>query len=156
MGRDLQLHPQGAVEDGQQFLADEKTTQEAGFRWPVFITIAVFKTSVVVPDGVEAQGVQERLWDLLWMARQAISGAKSDGTIEFVFYVRNDSRAAKPLTVYMQAWPVDVERPSPAITIRTHEDLWQAGPREAIGGVAPACARRCRTPVHRIASPRRQ
>lgn len=83
----------------------------------------MFETSVVVPDGVEAQDVQGRLWDLLWMARQAINGAKGDGTIEFFVYLRNDSRAAKPLTFYMQSRPVDVDDPAPAITMMTPEVL---------------------------------
>jgi hypothetical protein len=112
-----------AIVDGQQFLADEKLTKEAGLKWPVFITNAVFATAVVVPDGVEAQDVQGRLWDLLWMARQAINGARGDSTIEFVVHVRNDNRAPKPLTFYMQAGPVDVDDPAPAITMMAYEDL---------------------------------
>src|SRR4051794_40044352 len=57
-----------AIEDGS--LVDvTATAKEAGFRYPVTLTAAVWAEYVAVPDGVECQDEAGRLWDVLWMCR---------------------------------------------------------------------------------------
>lgn len=51
----------------------EAIAREAGFRWPVAVTRAVWANAIEVPEGTE--GLQDeagRLWDVLWMAVHAI------------------------------------------------------------------------------------
>lgn len=56
-----------AIEDG--VLVDvTETAKEAGIRYPVAITQAVWAEYVAVPDGVEGQDENGRLWDILWRA----------------------------------------------------------------------------------------
>ena len=53
-----------AVADGVQ-VEVTKTAQEAGIRFPVFLTRAVYDAYVTVPPGVEAQDEAGRLWDII-------------------------------------------------------------------------------------------
>jgi hypothetical protein len=63
-----------AIEDG--VLVDvSETAREAGIRFPVAVTAAVWAEYVAVPDAVEAQDEAGRLWDVLWMTRCAITRA---------------------------------------------------------------------------------
>jgi hypothetical protein len=53
-----------AVADGVQ--VDVTTTaQEAGIKFPVFITRGVFESYVAVPEGVNGQDEAGRLWDVI-------------------------------------------------------------------------------------------
>ena len=57
-----------AVEDGALILVDENISREAGIRYPVYLTEAVYTKYVKVPEGME--GIQDepgRLWDVLLM-----------------------------------------------------------------------------------------
>jgi hypothetical protein len=57
-----------AVEDGTLILVDENIRTEAGIRYPVYLTQAVYEKYVKVPKGME--GIQDetgRLWDVLLM-----------------------------------------------------------------------------------------
>ena len=60
-----------AVADGFQ-IEVTKTAQEAGIKFRVFITRAVFDSYVAVPEGVTGQDEVGRLWDIVWMLRYAI------------------------------------------------------------------------------------
>jgi len=53
-----------AVADGVQVDATA-TAQEAGIKFPVFLTRAVFDQYVAVPEGVTGQDEAGRLWDLI-------------------------------------------------------------------------------------------
>ena len=55
-----------AVADGVQ-VEVTKTAQEAGIKFPVFLTRAVFDNYVAVPEGVTGQDEAGRLWDIVWM-----------------------------------------------------------------------------------------
>jgi hypothetical protein len=59
-----------AVADGV-LVEVTKTANEAGIRFPVFITRAVFEQYVAVPPNVTAQDEAGRLWDIVWMLRLA-------------------------------------------------------------------------------------
>src|SRR5262245_10303259 len=68
-----------AIADG--FLVDvSDMAREAGFRWPVAVTHAVWD-DIVTPaphDKQEGQSEKGRLWDVLWMARLAARANKDD------------------------------------------------------------------------------
>lgn len=79
-----------AINDG--VLVDvTKTAKEAGFKFPVALTRAVWDAYVVVPEGVRCQDEGGRLWDVLWMLRTAISKG-GESTVAFRLYVRNSNR----------------------------------------------------------------
>jgi hypothetical protein len=104
-----------ALEDG--FLVDvTPTAQEAGIKYPVALTRAVWCQYVGVPEGVEGQDEAGRLWDVLSMLRHAIGRAKQGTSILlYQVYVRNDNRKARPVTVKAICGPADDG--SPCITV---------------------------------------
>lgn len=73
--------------------------KEAGFRYPVALTQAVWEKYVKVPPGVEAQDEAGRLWDVLWMLRYAIDRSQSDDTLLFQLHVRNNNAAPALVTL---------------------------------------------------------
>jgi hypothetical protein len=79
-----------ALEDG--VLVDvSEMAKEAGIKFPVALTAAVYGKNVEVPDGVTGQDELGRLWDILWMLRCAAGRCQGD-TLEFQLYVRNHNR----------------------------------------------------------------
>src|ERR1017187_4274783 len=77
-----------AVADGFQ-IEVSKTAQEAGIRFPVFLTRAVYDAYVTVPQEVEAQDEAGRLWDVLTLLRHAIRTAQpGQNRLPFALYVR--------------------------------------------------------------------
>jgi hypothetical protein len=106
-----------AVEDGEQ--VDVSTTAaEAGIRFPVFLTRAVYDAYVTVPPHVSGQDESGRLWDILWMMRFAIKSSRSDADrIPFSLYVRNDNRNLKFVNLIAACGAMDMDDPQPAITV---------------------------------------
>jgi hypothetical protein len=106
-----------AIADGVQ-VDVTKTAQEAGIKFPVFITRGVFESYVAVPEGVTGQDEAGRLWDIIWMTRFAIlrSHGHTD-RIPVALYVRNDNRAAKLIKLIATCGALDMDDPQPAITI---------------------------------------
>ena len=127
-----------AVADGVQ-VEVTKTAQEAGIRIPVFLTRGVYDAYVTVPPNVTGQddhnsrseqpclgnhlvageGSQPgRLWDIVWMLQFAIRRARGHSDrVPVALYVRNDERAAKLIKLIAQCGPLDMDDPSPAITV---------------------------------------
>ena len=106
-----------AVADGVQ-VEVTKTAQEAGIRFPVFLTRTVFDAYVAVPPDVSGQDEAGRLWDVLWMLRFAIQRtSRSVERLPFALYVRNDNRAAKLIKLIAVAGPLDIDDPAPCITV---------------------------------------
>ncbi len=106
-----------AVADGFQ-VDVTKTAQEAGIKFPMFLTRAVFDAYAAVPEGVTGQDEAGRLWDIVWMTRFAILRSKSHGDrIPVALYVRNDNRAAKLVKIIARCGPLDMDDPQPAITV---------------------------------------
>src|ERR1039457_4466100 len=68
-----------AVADGVQ-VEVTKTAQEAGIKFPVFLTLTVFDAYVTVPPDVTGQDEAGRLWDIVWMLRFAILKAQPGQT----------------------------------------------------------------------------
>ena len=112
-----------AVADGVQ-VDVTKTAQEAGIKFPMFLTRAVFDNYVAVPPDVTGQDEAGRLWDLVWMARFAIlrSHGQTD-RLPVALYVRNDNHRAKLVKLIATCSALDIDDPQPALTlIMTDED----------------------------------
>jgi hypothetical protein len=106
-----------AVADGVQ-VDVTKTAQEAGIKFPMFLTRAVFDAYVAVPEGVTGQDEAGRLWDLVWMARFAIlrSHGHTD-RLTVALYVRNDNHRAKLVKLIATCSALDIDDPQPALTL---------------------------------------
>jgi hypothetical protein len=106
-----------AVSDGFQ-IEVTKTAQEAGIRFPVFLTRAVYDAHVTVPPDVEAQDEAGRLWDILTLLRHAIRKAQPGQTrLPFALYVRNDNRRPRLVKLIATCGALDGDDPQPAITV---------------------------------------
>lgn len=106
-----------AVADGLQ-VEVSKVAEEAGIRFPVFLTRAVYDSFVIVPTGVTGQDEAGRLWDLVWMLRFAIRKAQhGQARLPFALYVRNNNKAPRLIKLVAMCGPLDIDDPQPAITI---------------------------------------
>jgi hypothetical protein len=105
-----------AVADGVQ-VEISQTAREAGIRFPVYLTRAVYDAYVTVPEGVTCQDEAGRLWDLAWMLRHAIGQSGGGNHLPFALYVRNDNRRAKLVKLVAECGPLDIDDPQPAITV---------------------------------------
>ena len=107
-----------AIADGFQ-IEVTKTAEEAGIRFPVFITRGVYEQCVAVPPGVTGQDEAGRLWDLVWMLRFAIIRSQpGTSRLTVALYVRNSDTHPARLTKFIAtAGAVDIDDPAPAITV---------------------------------------
>ena len=107
-----------AIADGFQ-IEVTKTAEEAGIRFPVFITRGVYEQCVAVPPGVTGQDESGRLWDLIWMLRFAIIRSRpGTSRLAVALYVRNSNSHPPRLTkLIATAGAVDIDDPAPAITV---------------------------------------
>ena len=111
-----------AVADGVQ-VEVTKTAQEAGIKFPMFLTRAVFDNYVAVPEGVTGQDEAGRLWDIVWMTRFGIIRRSPGCTrIPVALYVRNDNRAARLVKLIATCGALDIDDPQPAITVMMPEE----------------------------------
>jgi len=106
-----------AIADGLQ-IDVTATAKEAGIKFPMYLTRAVFDAFVAVPDGVTGQDEAGRLWDFAWMTRYAILRAQPDADrIPVSLYVRNNNHAARLVKLIATCGPLDIDDPQPAITV---------------------------------------
>jgi hypothetical protein len=106
-----------AIADGFQIEAS-KVAREAGIKFPVFLTRAVYDNYVTVPAGITGQDEAGRLWDIVWMTQFAIRKAHPNQTrLPVALYVRNDNQRARLIKVIATCGPLDFDDPQPAITI---------------------------------------
>jgi hypothetical protein len=106
-----------AVADGVQ-VEVTKVAAEAGIKFPMFLTRAVYDAYVTVPDGVTGQDEAGRLWDIVWMTRFGILRARPGvDRIPVALYVRNDNRGARFIKLIAVCGPLDIDDPQPAITV---------------------------------------
>ena len=106
-----------AVANGLQ-VEVSKVAEEAGIRFPVFLTRAVYDSYVSVPPGVTGQDEAGRLWDIVWMLRFAIRKAQpGQARLPFALYVRNDNKAPRLIKLVAMCGALDIDDPQPAITI---------------------------------------
>ena len=106
-----------AVADGVQ-VDVTKTAQEAGIKFPMFLTRAVWEAYVTVPPDVTGQDEAGRLWDIVWMTRFGIiRSTPGRDRIPVALYVRNDNTRAKLVKLIATCGPLDIDDPAPAITV---------------------------------------
>ena len=106
-----------ALADGVQIDVSE-VAREAGLKFPVYLTRAVWESYVTVPDGVQCQDERGRLFDVVWMLRVA-ARRTSGSEMLFRLHVRNDNRDRTPPLVTLKAvcGPRDIDDPAPVITV---------------------------------------
>lgn len=117
-----------AITDG--VLIDVTTmAKEAGFKWPVAVTNAVWDDCVAwTGDDTEAQGTPQdqdgRLWDVVWMASWAIRSNKTGGdTLLFQLQrVPRDGKAKLPKLVKLKLVVGPGDRGEPVVTIMQPEE----------------------------------
>ncbi len=68
------------------------TATEAGIRWPVALTCAVWERCVSVPPGVSCQDEAGPLWDVLFLLCLAIGRGDGGPAVCFAFHVRQVNR----------------------------------------------------------------
>jgi hypothetical protein len=109
-----------AIEDG--VLVDvTKTAQEAGIKYPVAITRAVWCQYVEVPRGVEGQDEAGRLWDVLSMLAFAIRRSSEPGAnLHYQLHVKTGKGRPKLVTLKAVCGPGDDA--SPCITVMTPDE----------------------------------
>ena len=106
-----------AVADGLQ-VEVSKVAEEAGIRFPVFLTRAVYDAYVTVPPEVAGQDEAGRLWDVVWLLRFAIRKAQTgQDRLPFALYVRNDNHRPRLVKLVAMCGPLDIDDPAPAITV---------------------------------------
>lgn len=84
---------QQAIED--EVLVDvSQTAREAGIKYPVAVTQAVWAEVVEPDDKAKAHGesIAGRLWDVLWMLRVAIKAGMSRDTVRYYLIVTKGGR----------------------------------------------------------------
>ena len=106
-----------AIADGVQ-VEVTKTAQEAGIRFPVFLTRTVYDAYVTVPPDVTGQDEAGRLWDVVWMLRFAILKAQpGQNRLPFALYIRNDNHRPRLIKLVASCGALDIDEPQPAITV---------------------------------------
>jgi hypothetical protein len=109
-----------ALADG--VLVDVSTVaREAGFRFPVALTRAVWEKCVTVPLGVVCQDESGRLGDVLWMLSLAARRASGD-RVDFALHVRNSNRRGTPPLVRLKALCGPGDAGEPVITVMLPEE----------------------------------
>jgi hypothetical protein len=111
-----------AVADGFQ-IDVSATAQEAGIRFPVFLTRAAYEAYVAVPPNVAGQDEAGRTWDILTLLRHAIRKSQAGKTrLPVALYVRNDNRRPRLVKLIATCGALDIDDPQPAITVQMPED----------------------------------
>jgi hypothetical protein len=97
------------------------TAKEAGFRFPVALTRAVWERCVALPPGVQCKDEAGRLWDVLTMLRFA-ARAQDGPEVRFGVHVRNDNRERTPPLVQLKGVCGPSDSGEPAVTVLTPEE----------------------------------
>jgi hypothetical protein len=94
---------------------------EAGIRYPVAVTAAVWAECVAVPPGVERQDEAGRLWDVVWMLRVGIQRA-GGRVVLYSLHIRNDNRSGTPPLIQLKAVCGLGDQSEPVITVMMPEE----------------------------------
>jgi hypothetical protein len=92
------------------------TAREAGIRWPVALTRAVWQRCVSVPAGVVCQDEASRLWDVLFLLALAARQGKG-AVVRFGVLVRNDNSEGIPPLVRLKAVCSPGDHGEPVVTV---------------------------------------
>lgn len=106
-----------ALADGELVELDPKLCREAGFTYSVAVTRALFATVIDLTPAAKRAGndVAGRTWDVLWMARLAVRGARGGRAVEFE--VRAVVDRVRPSRVQMQMVCGPGDEGEPVLTI---------------------------------------
>lgn len=108
-----------ALEDG--VLVDvSETAREAGIKFPVALTRAVWESYVAVPEGVVRQDEPGRLWDACHTLRCEILRSGGGEVLYYRLYVRNTNCRPKLVTLKAVCGPGD--QAEPVITVMLPEE----------------------------------
>jgi hypothetical protein len=91
--------------------------REAGIRYPVALTAAVWERCVAVPPGVLCQDESGRLWDVLWLLACAVRRGGSGAEVRFGVHVRNKNGDRTPPLVRLKAVCGPGDRGEPVVTV---------------------------------------
>jgi hypothetical protein len=105
-----------AIRDGV-LIEVSAVAAEAGIRWPVALTRAVWERCVRVPAGVTCQDEAGRLWDVLWLLRRAIRRQGGGRVVNYAVHVRNDNREGTPPLVHLKAMSSLGDHGEPVLTV---------------------------------------
>jgi hypothetical protein len=95
-----------------------KTAQEAGIRFPVFLTRAVYDAYVTVPPGRDRPGRSRTALGCCLDAPLCHPQSQPGQTrLPFALYVRNDNRRPRLVKLIATCGPLDMDDPQPAITV---------------------------------------
>ncbi len=111
-----QLQSRRRLRDGE-LIDVSATARDAGIRWPVALTRAVWERCVRVPAGVLCQDEVGRLWDVLWLLACAIRRAGKGAEVRFGVHVRNDNRDRTPPLVLLKALCGPGDQGEPVLTV---------------------------------------
>ncbi len=110
-----------AIRDG--VLIDvSPTAREAGIRYPVALTRAVWQRCVSVPPGVRCQDEAGRLWDVVYLLACAVRRCGRGPVVRFGVYVRNDNRDRAPPLVRLKAACGPGDQGQPVLTVMLPEE----------------------------------
>ncbi len=98
------------------------TAREAGFRFPVALTRAAWDLCVALSPAAERAGNDERgrLWDVLWMLRNAVRRHSNSG--ETLFVVLCVTARVRPSRVALRAKIGPGDDGQPVLTIMLPEE----------------------------------
>jgi hypothetical protein len=96
--------------------------RQAGIRYPVALTAAVWAKCVAVPPGVLWQDEAGRLWDVLWLLACAARGGGSGPEVRFGVHIRNDNRERTPPLVRLKAVCGPGDNGGPVVTVMLPEE----------------------------------
>jgi len=98
---------QQAIEDGT-LIDVSSVAQEAGIKFPVALTRAVWSKYVEVPANITCQDEAGRLWDIVWMLKKQIQAGDQ---MTFKVYVRNSAGRPRLETLKAVCGPGDTAEP---------------------------------------------
>ena len=105
-----------AIEDGELVEVDSDITREAGIKYPVALTRAVWDHCVELTPMAERMGnnIEGRLWDVIWMFREK---ARRTPLSELTFQLYVVLEEEEPTLVTLKAICGPGDDPEPVITI---------------------------------------
>ena len=110
-----------AIRDGA-LIDVSAVAREAGIRYPVALTAAVWAKCVAVPPGVVCQDESGRLWDVVWLLACAARRGDGGQEVRYAVHVRNDNRERTPPPVRLRALCGPGDQGEPVITVLLPEE----------------------------------
>lgn len=119
-----------AVKDGFLVKIEGAMPSNAGIKFPVYLTRAVYDRYVKIPEGLKGQQESGRLWDLLYMFAWEARKTESN-TLRYKFFCQlpktvkipdneilvKDNPLMREITLKAVITAQDIDDPSPAIFI---------------------------------------